>query len=164
MMKHRYAIWIVGMSAFYYGCGSSLPSRYVIEHDIDDHKYRRYQKMDHPELNVDNNPGQGHTAVYVDAQAHETAPIEDIKAWVSVYKSQEHLLNNVQSTLYQLKNYKVRKVSREGDDMFELIGVDGDRWVLWVSANYVIKLGGSTKDIPDEIIGEYLETYPSDVE
>ena len=50
---------------FVAACGGGLPARYVIEHDLSNYAFRRYQKSLDIELPVADNPALGHTAAYL---------------------------------------------------------------------------------------------------
>ena len=51
----------LGLSA---ACGASIPTLFVVEKDLDDFSYRRYQHVLDVEFQVAGNPAEGHTATY----------------------------------------------------------------------------------------------------
>jgi hypothetical protein len=150
------------------GCGPTLPPRYVIEREVGDYAYRRYQHVLDVELVVPENRGDGHTAVYVQRAAAAAGEGRDdmhlVSAFVSVYDHAASLAAEVKVRIEELASYEVRVVEREGENVWLLDG-GGDRWLLWVSGRFVVKLGApGGGELPDALVERYLDLYPSDLD
>jgi len=149
---------ISGLSA----CGASQPDRFVVEHDLGEFTYRRYQKVLDVEFPVEGNTAVGHTASYV-RRSHGRSVIF-ATAFVTVYEQSASLAAEVRDQLDTLGTYRVRVGELEGDYVWWLDGGD-DRWALWVSGGHVVKLGAPRgEDIPEDIAEAYMDIYPSDLE
>ncbi len=143
------------------GCSPSIPARYVVERPIGEYDFRRYQHVLDVELVVPENPGDGHTAVYV---ARRGEGMEVLTAFVSVYQQPASLAAEVKERLERLGTYDRRVIEVEGENVWELDGGD-DRWLLWVSSNRVVKLGAPNGgEIPEDFAEIYLDLYPSDLD
>jgi len=143
------------------GCGSSVPTRFVVERDLGDFQYRRYQKVLDLEFPVEGNAAVGHTASYV--RRGTGREVVFATAFVTVYEQAASLSAEVADRLDTLGTYEVTVGELEGDYVWWLDGGD-DRWALWVSGKYVVKLGFPRgEEIPDDLADEYVDTYPSDL-
>jgi hypothetical protein len=115
---------------------------------------------------VPDNPGDGHTAVYV-RRAAATQPGEGmhlVSAFVSVYEHAASLTAEVKDRLERLGSYEVSVVERDGENVWRLDGGD-DRWLLWVSGRFVVKLGApGGGELPEALVERYLDLYPSDLD
>ena len=146
---------------FALGCGASVPTRYVHERDLGDYQYRRYQKVLDLEFPVEGNDGVGHTASYV--KRGRSREVVFATAFVTVYEHAASLTAEVADRLDSLGTYEVTVGELEGDYVWWLDGGE-DRWALWVSGNYVVKLGAPRgEDIPEDLADKYIDTYPSDL-
>lgn len=144
-------------------CGPSIPARYVIEHDLDALSYRRYQRVLDVELPVEGNPAVGHTATYVRRSDETTVPY--VNAFVTVYENAPGLAAEIRAHVDSLASYQMTVVDIEGGRAFALDGGASDRWWLWVSANRVVKIGGTAEDaLVRRVISAYMSTYPSDLD
>lgn len=145
----------LGLSA---ACGASIPTRFVVEKDLDDFAYRRYQHVLDVEFQVANNPAEGHTATYF----RRGDRVAIATAFVSVYEKAPGLAEEIRERIEDLATYETSVEKREGDWVWIL---QGDApWVLWVSANRVVKLGGPPGgEVPEALLEEYLDIYPSDL-
>lgn len=144
------------------GCGASVPTRYVHERDLGDFQYRRYQKVLDLEFPVEGNVAVGHTASYV--QRGRSREVVFATAFVTVYERAPSLTAEVADRLESLGTYEVTVGELEGDYVWWLDGGE-DRWALWVSGNYVVKLGAPRgEDIPEALADKYIDTYPSDLD
>jgi hypothetical protein len=144
------------------GCGASIPVRYVLERDIGDFQYRRYQKVLDVEFPVEGNAGVGHTASYV--RRGHTEEVAFATAFVTVYEKPASLVAEVRDRLDTLGTYEVTVGELSGGRVFWLDGGD-DRWALWVSGRYVVKLGAPRgEEIPNNIASDYMGIYPSDLD
>lgn len=142
-------------------CASGPPPRYVVERDLEGYGYRRYQKVLDVEFVIDGNPGVGHTAAYLRRRGGE---VSSVSAFVTVYEKAKSLTAEVHDRIFDLSTYDVTVTEVEGEWVWELKS-GSERWLLWVSANRVVKLGGTgTTAIPEELAEAYLDIYPSDLE
>lgn len=142
-------------------CGPSIPPRFVLERDLDHYAYRRYQKMLDIEFPVNGNPAEAHTATYVLRHG------EDIiltTAFVTIYERAASLAAELEDRLDSLGTYDVTVDRVEGEWVWSLDG-GGDRWLLWVSGNRIVKLGAPPgRQVPEELADAYLDLYPSDLD
>lgn len=145
------------------GCGPSHPERYVIERDIGSLSYRRYQRVLDVELPISGNRAVGHTATYLRRQGRSEIPF--VNAFVTVYDDSPGLAAAIRRYVRSLSSYDVEVTSLGGSRVWSLDGGDGDRWLLWVSSNRVIKVGGAADDaLIRKIAEEYLGVYSSDLD
>ena len=144
------------------GCGPSIPARYVLERDIGDLSYRRYQRVLDVELPVAGNPAVGHTATYVRRSGRREIPY--VNVFVTVYERPAGLGAEVRRQVRSLGSYDVSVVD-VGGRAWSLDGGEGDRWVLWVSGPRVVKVGGVAEDaLVRAVVSEYMGLYPSDLD
>jgi len=146
----------LGLSA---ACGGSIPTRFVVEKDLDDFSYRRYQHVLDIEFQVAGNPAEGHTATYF---RRGGSGVVIATAFVTVYERAPGLAEEIRERVEDLATYEANVEKREGDWVWIL---EGDApWVLWVSENRVVKLGGPAGgEVPEALLEEYLSIYPSDL-
>lgn len=143
------------------GCGSSIPTRFVIERDIGRFSYRRYQRVLDVELAIEGNVAEGHTATYVRRSGTD---VEYVNAFVTNYQNPAGLSAEVRRLVRSLASYDVTVID-VGGRVFRLDGGEGDRWVLWVSGSHVVKVGGTAnEELTREVVSAYLSTYPSDLD
>jgi hypothetical protein len=160
MIGRALAIAILGCVAL--GCGSDLPSRYVIERDLGAFRYRRYQRTLGAELEVAGNPAQGHTATYLQRGG---AQVSMATAFVTVYSRAASLTAEVRERLHALGRYRIAVRSLGDQNAWLLEGGPGERWAVWVSGRYVVKLGASQNGtFPGEMVEAYADLYPSDLD
>lgn len=140
-------------------CGASIPTRFVVEKDIDGYAYRRYQNVLDVEFPVVDNPAEGHTATYFQ---RGRGGVVLATAFVTVYEKAPGLAEEIRERMEDLATYEAAVGKREGEWVWLL---EGDApWALWVSANRVIKLGGPAGgEVPEALLEEYLDLYPSDL-
>lgn len=144
-------------------CGASLPERFVVERDVDAYLYRRYQKVLDVEFAPHDNPGVGHTATYVRRGAGNE--VADISVFVTRYRKAASLTAEIGAALRTLASYRVSVVAAGGGHAWSLDGMDGDKWLLWVSGRFVVKVGGAPGEAPpEEIVDAYMDLYPSDLD
>jgi hypothetical protein len=142
------------------GCAhAELGERHVIEADVGDWVYRRYQKVEDIEFQVPNQNGVGHTAVY---QTRETAGRKNVPrtamavAFVTEYENGTGVGAALDEKVQELKGYKIKK-----EKEFWRITGDGDAWVLWASGKYIVKVGvPEGSDVPKDLIKAYRQVYP----
>jgi len=142
------------------GCSPPLPPRYVVESDFEPYTYRRFQKVLDVEFPLEGNPAEGYTAVYVD-RSGDTPRMAT--AFVTVYDRPEALTAEIRDRLEDLGTYDVAVARLHGDYVWSLEGDDGERWLLWVSGRFLVKLGAVGSEIPDPLAKRYLALYDSDL-
>lgn len=143
------------------GCSATLPPRLVLERDLGAFAYRRYQKVLDVEIVIDGNPGVGHTATYVRRDRGRTVAFAT--AFVSAYEHAKGLAEETREQLKELASYELRVIELEGDYVHRLDG-GGERWAMWVSGKYVVKIGAPAgEEFPEDLAAAYLAVYPSDL-
>jgi hypothetical protein len=154
--------WVFAGLCLLSACGPSLPPRFVVERDLGDFRYRRFQKVLDVEFPIEGNGGIGYTASYVErGGGHD---VVFATAFVTVYEKAASLTAEVRERLDDLGTYELTTGELEGDYVWWLDGGD-DRWAMWVSNNHVVKLGAPRGgEIPDDIADAYMDLYPSDLD
>lgn len=156
-------LWAVPLALALEACGPSIPARFVIERDLGELSYRRYQRVLDVELPVEGNAAVGHTATYV--RRTDTAGVPYVNAFVTVYDHAPGLTADIRAHLESLASYRSSVVDVEGGRAFALDGGPNDRWWLWVSANRVVKVGGTADEaLTRRVISAYMGVYPSDLD
>ncbi|MEM9067688.1 MAG: hypothetical protein AAGE52_04255 [Myxococcota bacterium] len=141
-------------------CGPAIPQRFVVERNIDDYAYRRYQHVLDVEFLVQENPAEGHTATYVDRRGRDVA---FYTAFVTVYEKAAALTAEIRERLETVGTYDVEVVKREGDWMWSIQG--GETWLLWVSGRHLVKLGSPAGvEVPGDLVDAYTDIFPSDLD
>jgi len=144
-------------------CGSSLPARYVIEHDIGSYAFRRYQKSLEVEIPVADNAATGHTAAYL--QRTNRTDVAVISAFVTVYAHAKSLAAEARAGLATLAGFTIANGELFGEHVWLLTGGAKEHWCIWVSQNRIVKIGAqSESEFPEEIIDAYADLYPSDLD
>lgn len=160
----RAALWlsavvVIGACA----CGSSLPARYVIEHDLGSFAYRRYQKSLEIEIPIAGNPATGHTASYLRRGASDSVAV--VTAFVTVYQKPNALAAEARAALESLGGYTLEPAELAGENVWLLDGAGRERWCVWVSSQRVVKIGVQPgQEFPEPVLSAYLELYPSDLD
>jgi hypothetical protein len=143
-------------------CGGGLPTRYVIEHDIDELAYRRYQKTLGVELVIEGNTGTGHTASYL---RREGERVVVATAFVTVYERAKSLTAEARDWLLGLDGYRVTVSELWGHHVWLVDGGPGERWLSWVSGRHLVKLGAPEgEEVPEALAERYLGLYASDLD
>ena len=143
-------------------CSSALPARYVIERDLGDFRYRRYQKTLGAEFEVAGNPAHGHTATYLQ---RARAGVAVATAFVSVYERAGSLVAETRERLNALGRFRMSVQPFADQYAWLLDAGPEERWAVWVSGRHVVKLGAPAGgSFPDEIVVAYLAIYPSDLD
>jgi hypothetical protein len=144
------------------GCGPSIPTRFVLERDIGSLTYRRYQRVLDVELAIEGNAAVGHTATYVRRSGEGAIPY--VNAFVTVYERPAGLAAEIRRLVRSLASYDVEVID-VGGRAFSLDGGVGDRWIVWVSASHVVKIGGTaSEELVRSVVSEYMGLYPSDLD
>lgn len=147
-------------------CGPSIPTRFVLERDIDHWSYRRYQRVLDVEIQVANNPAVGHTATYVQRATRTSRAIPFANVFVVVYENPQGLAGEVREQVRALGSYETSVREMGGGRVWYLDAGPGDRWALWVSGAHVVKVGASEgiDEVPQEVVSAYMSIYPSDLD
>lgn len=145
------------------GCGPSYPTRYVLERDVGPLSYRRYQRVLDVEFPVQGNEAVGHTATYVRRSDRGEPPY--VNVFVTVYDHPASLTAEIRHQVQSLESYDVAVEDVGGGRAWRLDGGDDDRWVLWVSSRFVVKIGGNASaELLHEVVSTYMGVYPSDLD
>ena len=145
------------------GCGPSYPARYVLERDVGPLSYRRYQRVLDVEFPVAGNDAVGHTATYVRRSDRGEPPY--VNAFVTVYDHPRSLAAEIRHQVQSLESYEIEVADVGGGRAWRLDGGTDDRWIVWVSSRFVVKIGGSASDpLIHEVVSSYMGMYPSDLD
>lgn len=148
------------------GCGPGIPDRFVLERDVDEWSYRRYQHVLDVEFAVAGNQAEGHTATYVQRARRTSRTIPYANAFVSVYTNPQGLALELRRQVRALASYEVSVRDLGGGKVWYLDAGPGDRWAVWVSGNHIVKVGASDgmDDVPESIVSAYMGIYSSDLD
>jgi hypothetical protein len=158
------AIVVAGLS-----CGGRppVPKRGVVESDLGDWKFRRFQPVLDVEVWVENNTAEAFTASYVRAEAEKRGRIEDrdlVNVFVTRYQSDVGVLRETVKfvrRLAQEAGYTVDE-SKVGGVRAVTITGNGEAWVMWAAPKHVVKVGGRNRDdVPEGVVESYGDRYPS---
>jgi hypothetical protein len=157
----RTSLWPL-LTLCLFACGPKLPPRYVVESDVGDYKFRRYQQVLDVEIGIEGNPAVGHTATYV--RGGKT--IHVVPVFITVYQRAAGLTETVRQSLRGMSGYDFEITKLSGEYVYRMRAKGADHWVLWVSGPHLIKLGapeGET-EVPEPVLELYLDKYPSDLD
>ncbi len=153
----------ISLLALCAGCGPSYPTRYVLERDIGPLAYRRYQRVLDVEFPIQGNEAVGNTATYVRRTDHGEPPY--VNVFVTVYDHPASLTAEVRHHVQSLESYDVAVADVGGGRAWQLDGGTDDRWTIWVSSRFVVKIGGNANaDLLRQVISTYMGMYPSDLD
>lgn len=145
------------------GCGPSYPTRYVVERDVGPMSYRRYQQVLDVEFPVQGNEAVGHTATYVRRSERGEPPF--VNVFVTVYDHPASLTAEVRHQVQSLESYDVVVEDVGGGRAWRLDGGTDDRWIVWVSSRFVVKIGGNaSSELMRDVVSTYMGIYPSDLD
>lgn len=143
------------------------PKRGVIERDVDNWGFRRYQSVLDVEVWVAKNRGVAHTASYARKSAEKKGRIEDedvVNAFVTRYEEDEGVaraLVNFARRMAQQSGYRVEETRVAGARVLEVKGPT-EFWVFWPAKKHVIKIGGrGLRSVPESLVQAYVDRYPS---
>lgn len=150
------------------GCGSAdPPARAVIENDVGEWEFRRYQRVLDVEVWIPENPAIAHAASYVDGAAARSGSVEPadvVSAVVAGYARSEGVREGVAAFARRqagASGYEVEAVGAAGNLAVRFRGA-GEAWVLWPSSSHVVKIGGRERaNVPTEVVEAYARHYPS---
>ena len=148
------------------GCGPNIPARFVLERDVDGWSYRRYQRVLDIELAIEGNPAVGHTATYVQRATRTGRTVPFANVFVTAYEHPAGLAAEVRRQVRGLATYEAEVRDLGGGRVWFLDAGPGDRWVLWVSGQHVVKIGASDDmdEVPEALVSEYMGIYGSDLD
>lgn len=143
-------------------CRAAPPPRSVLEYDIEDYRFRRYQQLLDIELPVADNPAVAHAATYV----RSGEPIRVHPVLATRYERSEGLVDALRQQLRAMDGYSFEPTTFSRQQVWRMRGSSGDAWVLWVSGVHLIKVGAAEgeTELPEALVEAYLKAYPSDVE
>jgi len=157
----RLSSLVLVVVASLFACGPTLPPRYVVERDVGELAYRRYQHVLDVEMPLEGNAAEGHTATYLRRREGEQVGLAT--AFVTVYAQAPSLAEEIFDRLEELASYELSTVKVEGEWVWRLAG-DEATWFLWVSGRHLVKLGvPALRELPEELAETYLDLYPSDL-
>lgn len=143
-------------------CGSSLPARYVVERDLGEYNYRRYQETLDAELPVAGNRARGHNALYTRRDGQN---VDVVSAFVTVYDKPARLTETLRAELSALPGYELRTEEVAGQYVWLLSSSTDASYWIWPAGRYVVKLGAAAgQHVPDAIAEPYAALYPSDLD
>ncbi len=150
-------------------CGGTPkpPTRGVIETDVENWGFRRYQSVLDVEVWVRSNEAVAHTASYARKSSEKKGRIEDkdvVNAFVTRYEKEvgvQRALIVFVRRITQQSGYTATERKVAGARFLEVKG-PGELWVFWPAKRHIVKLGGrALPKVPDDLIEAYAERYPS---
>jgi hypothetical protein len=143
-------------------CGTTLPERYVLEHDLGSYAFRRYQKSLEVEIPIADNTATGHTAAYLKRTDRDKVAV--VTAYVTVYAHAKALAAEAHAGLATMTGYTLSNAELFGQNVWLLEGGDREHWCIWVSENRIVKIGAPADTaFPEEIGDAYASLYPSEL-
>jgi hypothetical protein len=150
-------------------CGSRPPPppRGVVEGDVGEWKFRRFQPVLDVEVWIDRNRAEAFTATYVREDAEKRGRLADddlVSVFVTRYESDGGVARETVKfvrRLAQEAGYQVEETTTGGVRAVRIVG-HGEAWLMWAAPRHVVKVGGRGRDdIPDAVVAYYGERYPS---
>lgn len=157
------------VAAVLVACGGRPPPppRGVVEGDIGDWKFRRYQEVLDVEVWIDGNRGVAYTATYARGAAEKVNRLtdEDIAtAFVTRYERDDGVLRETVKFIRRLAQeagYQVEEKKVGGVRVVVIVG-HGEAWAMWSAPKHVVKIGGHGRTgVPEGLVASYGERYPS---
>ena len=157
------------MALLLFACGGRPPppARGVLESDVGDWKFRRYQEVLDVEVWVDGNRGVAFTATYARGAAEKVNRLTDedvATAFVTRYDREDGVLRETVKFIRRLAQeagYQVEE-TRLGGVRVVVIKGHGEAWAMWAAPRHVVKIGGHGRDsVPAGLVETYGERYPS---
>jgi len=152
------------------GCGGHpLPPNGVIQADLGDWRYWRFQRVLDVEVWVPNNKAEAFTASYVPLAAERTGHPADkdlVNVFVTRYSTDLGVLRETVKFARRLaaeQGYQVDEGKIGGARALTING-HGESWVMWPAKGYVVKVGGRGREtVPSNLVASYADRYPSDL-
>ena len=163
------ALPLAAMTLVLLACGGRPPPppRGVLESDVGDWKFRRYQEVLDVEVWVDGNRGVAYTATYARGAAEKVNKLtdEDIAtAFVTRYDRPDGVLRETVKFIRRLAQeagYQVEETKVGGVRVVVITG-HGEAWAMWAAPKHVVKIGGHGREkVPERLVETYGERYPS---
>jgi hypothetical protein len=144
---------------------AEVPARRVVERDVGNWVYRRFQKVEDIEVVVPGNAGTGFTAIYQTRETvgRPTVPGKAIAvAFVTEYERPAQVAETLTEKVGKLEDYRNRRDRIKGNDVIVVESAGGEIWVFWPSGRYLVKVGGrDLGQVPADLVTSYLALYPS---
>jgi hypothetical protein len=162
-----FAVVIVMIAA----CGGHPPPppRGVMESDLGDWKFRRFQPLLDVEVWVKDNKAEAYTATYVNDRAEREHPTrlgdqDLVNVFVTRYARPDGVLREMVRfvrRLAQEAGYQVDETKIGGVRVVTIAGHD-EWWAMWAATGAVVKVGGRGRsDAPSDLVKSYGARYPS---
>ena len=143
------------------------PARGVLEVDVANWRFRRYQEVLDVEVWIEGNRGVAYTATYARDAAEKANRLgdEDIAtAFVTRFDRDEGVLRETVKfvrRLAQEAGYVVEETKVAGVRCVTITGRD-EAWALWSAPRHVVKIGGHGRtSVPGALVESYGDRYPS---
>lgn len=166
-MRGLIAAVVIALTASACGGHPPIPKRGVVEGDLGDWHFRRFQELLDVEVWVDGNKAEAYSASYITAAAEKRGRIEDkdlVNVFVTRYASPEGVVRATVKLARRLASeggYQVEEAKIAGARALTITG-RGEAWVMWPSTKHVVKVGGRGRaDVPVAMVESYAERYPS---
>lgn len=165
---HRGMKWLVAL-VLIAACGGRppVPKRGVVEQDLGEWKFRRFQPVLDVEVWVEDNKAEAFTASYVREEAEKRGRIDDkdlVNVFVTRYVRDEGVLREAVKFARRLASeggYTVDEGKVGGVRAVTITG-NHEAWVMWASKLHVVKVGGRNLDrVPEGMVESYGDRYPS---
>jgi hypothetical protein len=170
MRYHHGVRWlaiVVVISAAACGGHPPIPKRGVVEADLGDWKFHRFQEVLDVEVWVKDNPAEAFTASYLSAAAEKAGHPDDkdvVNVFVTRYQKNDGILRETVKLARRLaaeQGYQVDERKIGGARALTING-HGEAWVMWPATGYVVKVGGRGRDdVPGDLVASYAKRYPS---
>jgi len=139
----------------------------VLEVDVANWRFRRYQEVLDVEVWIEGNRGVAYTATYARDAAEKANRLgdEDIAtAFVTRFDRDEGVLRETVKfvrRLAQEAGYVVEETKVAGVRCVTITGRD-EAWALWSAPRHVVKIGGHGRtSVPSALVESYGDRYPS---
>jgi hypothetical protein len=158
-------VLVVAMCA----CGGRPPPppRGVVETDVGDWRFRRFQEVLDVEVWIEDNRGVAYAATYDRDEAEKINKLTDgdiATAFVTRYDHDDGVLRETVKFIRRLAQdagYDVEEKKIAGVRCVLITGHD-EAWVMWAAPKSVVKIGGRNRtDVPSKLVGVYGARYPS---
>jgi len=143
------------------------PARGVLESDVADWRFRRYQEVLDIEVWVEGNRGVAYTATYARDAAEKMNRLtdEDIAtAFVTRYDRDDGVVRETVKFVRRLAHeagYRVEETKVAGVRCVMITGHE-EAWAMWSAPKHVVKIGGRGRSsVPAALVESYGERYPS---
>ena len=169
----RWAAFAVAAAVTLVACGGHPPPppRGVLESDVGQWKFRRFQPLLDVEVWVADNKAEAFTASYVQDRAEREHPgrLEDkdlVNVFVTRYARPDGVLREMVRFVRRLAHesgYQVDETKIGGVRVVTITGHD-ESWAMWETPGYVVKVGGRGRDdVPWDMVKTYGKHYPSEL-